>query len=81
MINSEICLLQVNNISSDLIVSSTSHDMLYMSTITLDYMTSPTECKQSLIVTCRVGETFLTVTDCIPCSSKGNHCKGKEFVC
>ncbi|CAC5394946.1 unnamed protein product [Mytilus coruscus] len=64
-------MIGVNNISSELNVSSTSHNLLYMSTVTLNYTTSPTECKNSLIVTCLVGKTVLTVTDFIPCSSQG----------
>ncbi|CAG2254860.1 unnamed protein product [Mytilus edulis] len=65
-------LLIVSNISSDLNVSTTKHNLLYMSTITLNYTTSSTECTDSLIVICIVGKTALTVTNFVPCTSEGN---------
>ncbi|VDI48725.1 Hypothetical predicted protein [Mytilus galloprovincialis] len=61
-------MIGLNNISSELNVSSRRHDVLYMSTIALDYTTSSAECGDSLSVTCLVGQTGLTVTDCIPFS-------------
>lgn len=63
-------MIGVNNISSELNVSTTKHNLLYMSTITLNYTTSSTECTNSLIVICIVGKTLLTVTDFIPCPSE-----------
>lgn len=62
-------MIGVNNISSELNVSSTSHHLLYMSTVILNYTTSPTECQNVLNVTCLVGKTVLIVTNSIPCSS------------
>ncbi|CAC5361925.1 unnamed protein product [Mytilus coruscus] len=63
-------MIGVKNISSELIVSSTTTHLLYMSTIVLDYMTSPNECTQSLVVTCLVGRTVLKVADFTPCTSQ-----------
>lgn len=66
-------MIGLNNISSELNVSFTHHTLLYMSTITLDYTMSPRECGNSLVVTCLVGQTVLTVTDVIPCSHDAVH--------